>query len=124
MSKRDREVNIQAWFDPDDPYEKSVVDAFSFLRKKHAMTVKRALAESILFAAQSEGFAPGAPSPSTPNDQLMGMLERLMSMLQNGSFVPANEAARRALDEDTVQFDAISESVGHRYHPMSFEDED
>jgi len=127
MSKRDREVNIQAWFDPDDAYEKSVVEGFKHLRQKHHMTSKQVIAESILFAARSEGFVRSAQT-GVPSDnqtaRLAGMLERLMGMIESGSFVPTSEAARQSFDEETVQFDAISTSVGRRYQPMSFEDED
>lgn len=127
MSKRDREVNIQAWFDPEDPSEKSVIQAFEHLRDKFGMTTKKALAEAILFAAQSEGFTASAAGPVHANgdlERMMEMMSRLMGMIEGGSFVAANEAARQSFDEDTVQFDAISASVGNRYRKLDFEDED
>lgn len=126
MSKRDREQNFQGWFDPEDDYENSVIDAFAYLRAKFNLTPKEIIAESVLRAARDEGFSPDAApnGMNSPLDQLTGMLGRLIGMIENGSYIPANEAARQSFDEDTVQFDAISSSVSGNYRAMSFEDED
>lgn len=125
MSKRDREQNFQGWFDPEDDYENSVIDAFAYLQKKYPLTPKQVIAESVLRAARDEGFKPNvtANGVSSPMEQLTGMLTRLIGMIESGSFIPATEAARQSFEDDTVQFDAISTSVGHNYRPMSFEDE-
>lgn len=126
MSKRDREKSFQGWFDIEDAYENSVVQAFAHLQTKFNITPKQVIAESVLRAARDEGFTPDAAlkGMDSPVETLTQMLGRLIGMIENGSFIPANEAARQSFDEDTVQFDAISASVGGHYRPMSFEDED
>lgn len=127
MSKRDREKNIQGWFDDENPEEKVVIDAFDYLRKQYpSLAPKWILGKSLILAAQGEGFDPGsAPSDGFDSrvDALMQVINRLLFRLENGSFMQVSEAAVYA-DEETVQMDAISASVGSRYQPLSFEDDD
>lgn len=126
-SKRDREKNIQGWFDDEDAEEKAVIDAFNFLRDKYpALAPKWILGNALIHAAESEGFDPKTnPSNGFDNrvDELLQQISRLTAMLQTGSFVPMGAAAGYA-DEDTVQIDAISASVGNLYRPLSFEDDE
>lgn len=128
MAKRDREHNIQGWFDPDDIEEKAVIKAMAYLQEKFpAMTSKWVLGNALLFAAQAEGFAPGARTASDGFngrvDELFEKIDRLTFLIENGGFTITGEAAAD-LDDVTVQMDAISASVGGRYRPISFEDED
>lgn len=126
MPKRDREQNIQGWFDPDNAEENAVIKAFTYLREKFpAMTPKWVLGNALLYAAQGEGFKPGSHTNGFDSqfDLLSQKLDRLMFMMENGGFVPMGEAAAD-LEDVTVQMDAISASVGGRYRPISFEEEE
>lgn len=125
--KREREVNFQGWYDPEDPYEESVIKAFTDIQIKEGLTPKQIIARAVLFAAEAAGFEVATPPAAEVDnriEQLTQLVNRLMTMIENGGFVAANPSARQAFEEDAQEFDAISRSVGSRYRPMSFEDED
>ena len=127
--KRQREVNFQGWYDPEDVDERAVIETFEYLQTRYGLTPKQLIARAVLQWAENDNLNAGVqhdvPFPKSETlEHLTGMLARLIGMIENGSFIPTNDAAQAAYDEDTVQFDAISASVGSHYRPMSFEDED
>lgn len=127
VPKRQREINFQGWYDPEDAYEKSVIDAFNDVANKENLTPKQIIARAVLFAAKEAGFevaAPPAAEVDSRIEQLTQLVNRLMSMIESGGFVAANPKARQAFEDDAQEFDEISRSVGSRYRPMSFEDEE
>lgn len=127
--KRQRERNFQGWYDPEDADEQNVITAFEHLQMRFALTPKQLIARAVLRMVEIDNLNAGVrrdtPSPKSETlEHLTEMLARLIGMIENGSFIPANEAARQSFEDDTVQFDAISSSVSSNYRPMRFEDED
>lgn len=126
--KRKREINFQGWYDPEDDYEQSVINAFTKIQARENLTPKQIIARAVLFAAQEAGFEITVPLAQETLDsrveQLTGLVNRLMNMIEHGGFVPTNESARQSFEDDAQAFDAISRSVGSRYRPISFEDEE
>lgn len=129
-TKRAREVNFQGWYDPEDPYESGVIDAFNHFQTKYSLKPKEVIAQAVLRMAQNDGdyespvVQPAHDLSDSRYEQLTGLLSRLIAGIENGSFVPVNEAARQTFQEDAETFDTISRSVAGRYRPISFEDED
>ncbi len=126
--KRKREINFQGWYDPEDAYEQNVINAFIQPQTKHSATPKQVIAEAVLRLAADEHFVPTSIAAHEPMDdryeQLTGLLNRLMQMIETGGFVAANDHARQAFESDAQEFDAISRSVGSRYRPMSFDEDE
>jgi len=128
-SKRLREKQIQAWFDPADPNEQAfleLVDRF----KKAGWSQKQIIFWGVRALAEQEGME--LPPMEDVNTlvrtaftELTSKIESLKKIIESGSFTSANQQAAKDLHNDIkVKLDAVQASMAGRYKAMSYDDEE
>lgn len=131
--KRKREKQIQSWFDPTVPAEKSVIDVFEKLRAED-WTAKEIVGNGLL--ALAERLGSNTERLIIPDTQISGetqrslltlfaAIEHLNGMVSNGVALPISaQDAVSELNRAREDFGAIETSMASRYQPLKFDDND
>lgn len=125
-TKRDREVRIQAWLDPQNPSHKAALEIFSRFRQNNKPEAIMANAMIALKRDYPEMDDIELPKAEESKDELIqmtkGIRELLESMIRDGVFV-AGSTQSTAIHGMVEQLTAVEESSAKNYRTVNFRDE-
>ena len=136
-NKRERELRVQAWFDPENPDEKPVADIVEKLRAVEGLKDKAILYYALVALGQrdfpelvgglSDRNAQISVRALASLDKLAQLIDTLPSLLLN---TPANQGTRQLADavhdlqNEFGQLDALESGVASRYQSFKFDEEE
>lgn len=138
--KRERERNIQGWFDPYDPQDKIIIDIVDRVMVEEGLTQKQIIAIGVTNQAVQtwgqEAIIKLVSDSRNPYQEVMMQLmnqmnqqndkiEKMYGLLASGQLVaasPDNQEAMARIKEDIPEFDDISLSIGRSYRVYEEDD--
>jgi hypothetical protein len=131
MSKRNREVQIQAWFDPEDPSEGFVLSMFEHMQRVYGDTKKQSIYRAMyalnMMLEQDMRIAV-PPSQSRQTKMILEIrqaIEALTQMVKSGGTVVAGgDDAQMILKNAAWSMNELERGIADSYQPMDLGDDD
>jgi len=130
-TKREREIKVQAWFDPEDEADRQTLAAWKLISEKGAENgwkPKQIIAEAIERLAADTGFARTPPTSEGKFAGLITKMQTLWSKIEDRLGMPADAkwTMQHVTDAVTVsrELDELAASFSTNYVEKTFDDDD